>query len=228
MSERDIDTLLRAAVERSHNTIDPDPGAVLSTMSPRLARARLVHRIQVGTGLCATLLVVGLGIMSMRPEGTNNNGFASPGPTDDTAIDDTATDDTAIDDTVEDNIEPDVGQATAQEATATAEATATPKPTDDDDPTPSATSSSSGTSSDTLTESTDAGNITVTYTSAGMNIDPTLALESGWEHTYKKRTPELIELKLTKGDESIEVKIEFKDGKPKFDIEDDGDEPDSD
>jgi hypothetical protein len=223
MSERDIDTLLRAAVERSHNTIDPDPGAVLSTMSPRLARARLVHRIQVGTGLCATLLVVGLGIMSMRPEGTNNNGFASPGPTVDEATVDEGTDDTATD-----NIEPDVGQATAQEATATAAATATAKPTDDDDPTPSATSSSSGTSSDTLTESTDAGNITVTYTSAGMNIGPTLALESGWEHTYKKRTPELIELKLTKGDESIEVKIEFKDGKPKFDIEDDGDEPDSD
>jgi len=59
-----------------------------------------------------------------------------------------------------------------------------------------------------------------------MNIDPTIDLESGWAYTYKKRIPELLELKLTKSDESIEVKIEFKDGKPKLDI--DGDDSDGD
>jgi hypothetical protein len=219
MTEHDIDDLFRRAADRSRSSFTTDPAEVLSSIGPRLTRARLAHRARVGAGVCATLLVVGFGVMSIRPQGPEpDTSFANPEPT----LEPTPTLEEVADDAPQ--IDPEVGVPSDLELptpTDGAVVESDDSPSDDDatptaKPAPSATSTPVGT---TVSKQSPAGTITVVYDDSGI-VYPVQFEDSSWTVTWKTDGAHKAEAKVSKGDNSFELSISFDHGEPKIEVDD--------
>ncbi len=219
MSEHDIDDLFRRAADRSRSSFTADPTEVLSSIGPRLTRARLAHRARVGAGVCATLLVVGFGVMSIRPQGSQpDTSFANPDPT----VEAPPTVQEVADDGPE--IEAQVGEPSNLELPTPTEGVAAES--DDspsnDDTTPTTKPAATATSTSTATTASmqsPAGTVTVVYDDSGI-VYPVQFEDSSWTVDWKTDDARRAEGKVSKGDASFELSISFDHGKPKIEIDD--------